>query len=44
MRLPSEFGIQCHAQIFSCVLMWNDVMVIIDWLVLNTLIGKVEVY
>jgi hypothetical protein len=44
MRLPSEFGIQCHAQIFSCVPMWNDVMVDIDCLVLNTLIGKVDVY
>jgi hypothetical protein len=38
MRLPSEFGIQRHAQLFSCVLIRNSVMVDIDWLVLDTLV------
>jgi hypothetical protein len=39
MRLPSEFGIQRHAQVFSCVLIRNSVMVDTDGLVLDTLVG-----
>jgi hypothetical protein len=42
MRLPSEFGIQRHAQVFGCVLIRNSVMVDINWLVLDTLVGEIE--
>jgi hypothetical protein len=27
MRFPPEFGIQRHAQVFGCVLIWNNVVV-----------------
>jgi hypothetical protein len=37
MRFPPESGIQRHAQVFGCVLIWNNVVVDIDWLVLDTL-------
>jgi hypothetical protein len=45
VRLPSEFGVQRHAQVFtSCVLIMNSVMVDIDWLVLDTLVGEIDVH
>ena len=44
MRLPSEFGILSHAQIFGCVLIWNNVMVDVDWRVLNTIVGEIDVH
>jgi hypothetical protein len=31
MRFPPEFGIQRHAQVFVCVLIWNKLVVDIDW-------------
>jgi hypothetical protein len=39
-----EFGIQRHAQVFGCVLVWNNVVVDIDWLVLDTLVGEIDVH
>jgi hypothetical protein len=42
MRFPPEFGIQRHAQVFRCVLIWNNVVVDIDWLVLDTLVGEID--
>jgi hypothetical protein len=41
MRLPSEFGIQRHAQVFRLVLIRNSVIVDIDWLVFDTLVGEI---
>jgi hypothetical protein len=41
MRFPPEFGMQRHAQVFGCVLVWNNVVVDIDWLVLDTLVGEI---
>jgi hypothetical protein len=43
MPFPPEFGIQRHAQVFGCVPVWNNVVVDIDWLVLDTLIGEIDV-
>jgi hypothetical protein len=43
MRFPPEFGIQRHVQLFDCVLIWNNVVVDIDWLVLDTLVGEIDV-
>jgi hypothetical protein len=31
MRFPPEFGIHRHAQVFGFVLMWNNVVVDIDF-------------
>jgi hypothetical protein len=44
MRFPPEFGIQRHAQVFGCVLIWNNVVVDINWLVLDTLVGEIDVH
>jgi hypothetical protein len=33
MRCPPEFGIQRHAQVFGCALLWNNVVVDIDLLI-----------
>jgi hypothetical protein len=43
MRFPPEFGIQRNAQVFGCVLIWNNVVVDIDWLVLDTLYIEISV-
>jgi hypothetical protein len=44
MRFPPEFGIQRHVHVFSCVLIWNNVVVDTDWLVDYTLVGEIYVH
>jgi hypothetical protein len=44
MRFPPEFGIQRHAQVFGYVLIWNNVVADTDWLVLDTLVGEIDVH
>jgi hypothetical protein len=44
MRFPPEFGIQRHAQVFGCVLIWNNVVVDIDRVVFDKLVGEIDVH